>query len=131
MEYEWLPMNDDLYNSLMWLWKNRQFPESPYVFVNTHPGAHFWQPFTTRRRSSAGLCKRAKVKPFGFHALRRYVASIFADKFKVSAKTIQRILRHKNLDTTERYLENIHHNLRDTITLLIEREDENNLPEQK
>jgi len=118
MEYEWLPMNDDLYNSLMWLWKNKPHVDSPYVFVNTAPGPYYGQPFVGRRRFLKGLCKRAGVEPFGFHALRRYVASIFADKHKVSAKTIQRILRHKNLSTTEKYLENIHHDLRETMGLL-------------
>jgi integrase len=123
MEYEWLPMNDDLYKSLMWLRRNRQFPESPCVFVDAHPGPHYGEPFKVRRRFLVGLCERAKVRPFGFHALRRYVASILADKHKVSAKTIQRILRHKNLGTTEKYLENIHHDLRDTMALLSQKEE--------
>ncbi len=65
-----------------------------------------------------GLCKRAGVKPFEFHALRRYVASVLADTHKVSAKTIQRILRHKNVTTTERYIQNINHDLTTTMNLL-------------
>ena len=65
-----------------------------------------------------GLCKRAGIKPFGFHALRRYVASVLADTHKVSAKRIQRILRHKSLSTTERYIQNINDDLEDTLELL-------------
>jgi integrase len=65
-----------------------------------------------------GLCKRAGVKEFGFHALRRYVASVLADTHKVSAKTIQRILRHRNVMTTEKYIQNINHDLGATMDLL-------------
>jgi hypothetical protein len=37
---------------------------------------------------------------------------------KVSAKTIQRVLRHKNVMTTERYIQNINQDLAGTINLL-------------
>jgi hypothetical protein len=36
----------------------------------------------------------------------------------VSAKAIQRILRHKNATTTERYIQNINNDLKATINLL-------------
>ena len=36
----------------------------------------------------------------------------------VSAKAIQRILRHKNVTTTERYIQNINNDLKATINLL-------------
>jgi integrase len=65
-----------------------------------------------------GLCKRAGVVPFEFHALRRYVASVLADTHKVSAKRIQRILRHKSVTTTERYIQNINQDLAGTMNLL-------------
>jgi len=126
MAYEWLPMNDALHDSLMWLWNNRKFKETPYVFVCTQPGPHYGKRYTTRRRFLKGLCERAKVRPFGFHALRRYVASILADTHKVSAKTIQRILRHKNVMTTERYIQNINHDLKEVLALL----DRRCVPEQ-
>lgn len=118
MEYEWFPMSDDLYEALKWQWQNRQFKESPYVFVSVQPGPNYGKPFKVRRRFLAGLCDRAGVKPFGFHGLRRYVASVLADTHKVSAKTIQRILRHKNIQTTERYIHNINNDLKDTLNLL-------------
>ena len=68
-----------------------------------------------------GLCKRAEVKPFGFHALRRYVASSLADTHKVSAKTIQRILRHTNMMMTEKYIANINRDLKDIVNLIGEK----------
>lgn len=116
MEYEWLPMSDRLHKELWW-WNNRPIKDSPHVFVSTN-NRHYGKPFTTRRRFMAGLCKRAKVKPFGFHALRRYVASALADTHKVSAKMIQRILRHKRLATTEGYSQNINKDLKSTLDLL-------------
>lgn len=118
MEYVWLPMNTDLYESLYWWWNNRRFKTSPYVFVDDHPGLHYGQPYKARNHFMRGLCKRAGIRPFGFHALRRYVASVLADTHKVSAKQIQRILRHKNLSTTERYIQNINDDLKSTLELL-------------
>lgn len=118
MDYVWLPMNESLHDSLNWLYRNRKFPDSPFVFVCDQPGPRYGQPYTTRRKFMAGLCKRACVKPFGFHALRHFVASILADKHKASTKTIQRVLRHKHLHTTEGYLHNLHTDLAATMELL-------------
>ena len=88
------------------------------MFVHDGPGLHYGKPYKTRSRFLKGLCKRAGIKPFGFHALRHYVASVLADTHKVSAKRIQRILRHKSLSTTERYIQNINDDLEDTLELL-------------
>lgn len=54
-----------------------------------------------------GLCKRAGVKPFGFHALRRFFGSLLADKYKESIPVIQKLLGHASPNTTERYIYNI------------------------
>ena len=52
------------------------------------------------------LCGRAKVKRFGFHAIRHLSASIlYSLGYEVAA--IQAILRHKSPNTTERYLKSI------------------------
>jgi integrase len=118
MEYEWLPMSDDLYDSLMWLWQNKPIPDSPYVFVITKPGQYYGQPFKDRRRFLETLCERAGVKVFKYHAMRRFVGSILADKHKVSAKAIQKILRHKKLFTTEKYLKKIHYGIDEVVALL-------------
>lgn len=120
MEYEWLPMSDRLYEELWSWWLDRPIKDSPHVFASTS-NRHYGQPYTTRRRFLPGLCERAGIKPFGFHALRRYVASVLADTHKVSSKTIQRILRHKNLSTTELYIHNINRDLAPTMNLLGEK----------
>jgi len=117
MESESLPMNNQLYESLWWCWENRIFKDSPFVWV-CEEGPHAGKPFNYRRRFLKGLCKRAGICPFGFHSLRRYVASTLADTHKVSAKTIQRILRHKSLQTTERYIQNLNHDLSGVMELL-------------
>lgn len=119
MEYAWLPMSDDLYGQLLWWRDNHPIQGNPYVFYVTERGCPFYgQPYKERRKFLKGLCKKVGVKPFGFHAMRRYVASMLAETHNVSAKTIQRILRHKAVTTTERYIQNINHDLRDTLNLL-------------
>jgi len=55
------------------------------------------------------------VRNLGFHAFRRYVASILGDKHKASRKSIQKLLRHKKEATTERYLYQIHSDLKDMV----------------
>lgn len=87
------------------------------VFVSTARNSR-GKPIQFKRHFMENLCAKAEVKSFGFHALRRYVASVLADTHKVSAKTIQRILRHKNVTTTERYIQAINSDLRATMDLL-------------
>lgn len=121
MEYEWFSMNDELYDGLWWIWKNRKFKRSPYVWVDDHQGPNYGKRYRVRRRFLGSICERAGVKPFGFHALRRYVASLLADTHKASTKQIQRVLRHKNLSTTERYVKTLNQDLKQTLNLLSKR----------
>lgn len=127
MEYEWLPMNDDLHEQLWWWWQHRPISHSQLVFPSTHP-LYYGEPYTSRHQFVKGLCKRSGVQEFGFHALRRYVASVLADTHKVSAKTIQRILRHKNLSTTERYIKKINDGLGAMMNLLGKKGSQEGLP---
>jgi len=116
-EHEWVPMSQTLYDELTWWWDNRSIKDTPYVFV-ADCNRHYGKPFTTRRRFLKGLCERAGVKPFQYHALRRYVASLLAQKYNVSIRTIQRVLRHKNLRTTELYIKDINRDDRGVYDLL-------------
>jgi len=68
-----------------------------------------------------GLCKKTEVKSFGLPVLLRHVTSVFADTHMLSAKTIQRILRHKNMMMTEKYIANINPDLDDIENLLGEK----------
>jgi integrase len=49
---------------------------------------------------------------YGFHALRHFMATYLSDQEKVRMKTVQGLLRHKNLKTTEIYLHPIDENQR-------------------
>jgi len=117
MEYLWMPMNEELYEALWWRWNNRKFPESSYVFVS-ESNRYKGEPFKARPKFLKELCKRAGIKYFGYHALRRYVASMLADTHKLSSKRVQRILRHKNVTTTERYMQNLNDDMRNDLDLL-------------
>jgi integrase len=119
-ESVWLPMNDDLYGDLMRWCEHRPIKDTPYVFVSSS-NRHYGKPYTTRRRFLNGLCKRAGVKAFQFHALRRYVASVLAQTHNVSILSIQRVLRHKNLSTTELYVQDINRDMRGVLDLLGEK----------
>jgi integrase len=127
LEGVWLPMNKTLSDALWWQWENRKFKDNPHVFVDDRPGQHYGKPFKVRRQFIPGLCKRAGVKRFTFHALRRWVAQMLADKYKQSTQTVQRFLRHKNHRTTEIYLENLNKDLRPAADLL-EGNFEENVP---
>ncbi len=107
MEFDWLPMGKELRVHLRWWWEHRTFKKSPWVFVSENKmAAHaelLGQPFTTRRTFMPALCKRAEVKPFGFHAIRHLAASIlYTEGYPVCA--IQVILRHHSPTTTTEYL---------------------------
>jgi integrase len=115
--HEWFPMSEDLGKELRWLFDTRKFQQSPFVFVDDQPGPHYGNPYKARRRFMHGLCKRAGVKPFGFHALRRFCASCLADAGK-STNSIRRFLRHSNVRTTEIYIQNINDDLKDVADAL-------------
>jgi len=101
LEADLLPMNEDLHAVLWKRWNART--QNIWVFPNEITGTRF----ARRPHFMSGLCKRADVKPFGFHALRHFMASFLADRKKVSKMTISRLLRHKSLGTTEIYLQSI------------------------
>ena len=66
------------------------------------------------------LCKKAKVKVFGFHAIRHHVASILADSGKVGLGQIQKQLRHRRSTTTDNYIKTLDPQLRQVANVLDE-----------
>ena len=109
-EYDWLPMTNELRKSLRWWWENRPFKDHSHVFLcldeTEFTRGYYGKPFRYRLHFMGKLCDRAKVKRFGFHAIRHLSASIlYSLGYEVAA--IQAILRHKSPNTTERYLKSI------------------------
>jgi len=111
-ESDWLPMNEELEKVLWELWQSRVNEE--WVFMNPKTGTRWGYRYKLLR----GICKRAGVPHFGYHAIRHFVASYLCDKKKVSLPVISKLLRHKNLQTTERDLQAIDPRFRDTMNLL-------------
>lgn len=107
MRYRDIDMNDMLNEALQDQWKTR-LPQSDYVFQNRDPRhPRYGDRYTARRKFMRGLCKRAGVRTFGFHALRRFFASLLADKYKESLPVIQKLLGHASATTTDKYIYNI------------------------
>ncbi len=111
-EFDWLPMNEDLEAVLWGLWNKREQDE--WVFFNRLQGTRYLY----RPKLMATICRRAGVPKYGFHTIRHFVASYLYDKKKVSLPVISKLLRHKSLQTTERYLQAIDPRFRETMRLL-------------
>jgi len=109
MEGEWLPISENLAKELRWWLEVRTPKESVWLLPNSKTG----KPYVDPRKWLSRICDRAEVRRLGFHSIRRYVASILDDKHKASRKSIQKLLRHKKESTTERYLYQIHSDLKD------------------
>jgi integrase len=119
MKYRSVEMSDSLYDSLWWWWENRTFKDKPYVFVDNRNGPHYGKPYKVRGHFMLGLCKRAGIKPFGFHALRRFTASVLDSK-NVPLTKIQHILGHSRATTTDRYLQDINRGKQGVMNLISE-----------
>ena len=110
LEYDWLPMTGELKTTLMKWWEERPIRDTEYVFVCQEDTPfcrdYYGKPFRKRQHLMKRLCKRAKVKVFGLHAIRHLTASVLYQAGQPVA-VIQSILRHKSASTTERYLHSL------------------------
>jgi len=113
-EYDLVPMNQVLYDTLWLLWQNRESEE--WVFVNPKTGTRYMR----RPKLMAGICRRAGVPAYGFHAIRHFVASRLSDEKKFSLDKVSRLLRHRSRQTTERYLHLVDPDLRRVMEALEE-----------
>ena len=92
------------------MWKNRK--QDTWVFYNEKTKTRFQH----RPKFMKGLCKKAVINPhFGFHILRHLMASLLADDPNISTKTIQNILGHSNIKTTEIYIHSIEGSIEDAM----------------
>jgi len=111
-----LAMTDTLYGVLKRRWETRN-RSTPYVFHGEDGAALSYQ---EKRYTMKRLCKKAKVKVFGFHAIRHHVASILADSGKVGLGQIQKQLRHRRSTTTDNYIKALDPQLRQVANVLDE-----------
>lgn len=116
LESDWLPMTAELQEALAWWLDNRPL-DRPWVFYCTHvqdakqgqdPELHprHGQPFMYRRWWMGQICREAGVQPFGLHAIRHLTARHLHEQ-GYPVQFIQRVLRHRSAQTTERYLSRI------------------------
>lgn len=99
MEFAWIPMTDELSTALL---THKKYSATLNVFVasRTRKKLTHLQHFMPR------LCAKAKVVPFGFHAIRHLTATILAHA-GLDLPSIQAILRHHNPTTTARYIKSL------------------------
>jgi Phage integrase family len=109
LEFDWLPMTDHLFSALL---GHLNSMENVWVFPNPETGI----PYSARNKWMHRLCGKGGVKPFGLHSIRHLTASIL-EKENIPLSHIQRILRHKKLTTTERYIHRLS-SLRTSLMLL-------------
>ena len=120
MVYEKLWMNEDLYNLLLWQWKNRD-RKNPYIFPEYYFPNESGDNLKGEQRAHRllkELCKKAKVESFGYHDIRHTVAKYLNDIHKVGLKKVQQVLRHRRQSTTEIYVEGNYTDTKNTATLL-------------
>ena len=104
-----VPMTDHLFKILFrrYAQRNRQIP---WVFWHTYRSTKTAEtcrgPYGRRKRLMEGLCSKAGVRHFSFHALRHSGASLM-ENANVPIGAIQRILGHERRTTTEIYLQSI------------------------
>ncbi|MGE4292642.1 MAG: tyrosine-type recombinase/integrase [Desulfovibrio sp.] len=102
MEYNWIPMTQELHNSLLHYRGTEDGMRSMYVFSSATG-----EPYRNRFSFMPNLCAKAGVTPhFGLHAIRHLSASMLAQA-GISIPSIQTILRHKKATTTDLYIRNL------------------------
>ena len=104
-----VPMTDRLFKTLSRRHgqRNRRMPWVYWhTYTNRVTGEKTEGPYGRRKRLMRGLCKKAGVRYFNFHALRHSGASLLAS-LGSPLGSIQRILGHESRRTTEIYLQSI------------------------
>lgn len=105
-----IPMNRDLSNTLMSMWKRRK--QEKWVFYNAKEDDRY----NRRPKLMRSLCRRAGIDGnYGFHAIRHFVATYSHDVLKVPTGVLSGILGHESKRTTEIYLHSVDEARREAI----------------
>jgi len=98
-----VPMTQRLFEILSKRFDKRK-PDKPWVFWHRYwsskEGKWCEGPFGDRKKFMRTLCRKAGVRYFRFHALRRHSGASVMDNNNVPIGAIQRILGHENRKTT-------------------------------
>jgi integrase len=92
-----VPINTTLEKILLTIPNNHE-----YIFPNPLTN----KPYDHRKKFLGTLCRRADIKPFTFHCLRHFGASLL-DSHGIPITEIQAILGHERPTTTDHYLQGI------------------------
>ncbi|UQZ90066.1 site-specific integrase [Deltaproteobacteria bacterium Smac51] len=109
MRYDWIPMPQELREVLL-QWKAERPYKTEWVFtiLDDSPSPYHTpgEPFRERLHFMKRICRRAGVKPFGYHAIRHLHATILFNE-GCDLSTTQKQLRHSSPTTTVRYLKSL------------------------
>lgn len=89
-----IPLSDKLLEVLNSIPKT-----SEYVFINPQTG----EPYNEITKSFNNACKKANIENFRFHDLRHTVATRLVER-GVDIRTVQEIMAHSSIVTTQRYM---------------------------
>jgi integrase len=113
LEFDWMPMTQELKAALLtWLEFRMSQPaiNTDHIFIcldeTPFCDQYYGKPFKNRQHLMKRICEKAKVKPFGFHAIRHLAATVQYHNGK-GLNWLQAFLRHKNATTTEKYLKSL------------------------
>ncbi len=96
-----IPMKPYFRAIMLRMWEART--QDTWVFLNRKTGERF----NRRPKFMRGVCRRAGIKPYGFHAIRHFVSAILLDRNKIGTPTVSKFLGHMNLSTTDIYAHSI------------------------
>ena len=97
----WYDMHPELLKALLW-WHAARPCKVDNVFMQTHSDASLGLPFTQRIRFMERLCRKAGVKPFGFHAIRHKSAAVVFQAVGLNGAQI--LMGHSRATTTDIYV---------------------------
>ena len=110
-ERRWkVPLNSELVKVLTEL---KQRSTSEYIFPNKDNNHQKQYPRYLRR-----LCKKAEIKPFTFHCIRHFAATVAANR-NAPLPAIQTILGHEDIATTSIYLQSLDETVRSAAESLV------------
>lgn len=90
------------------LYKRKKYPVNQYyVFTNPNTLTCYHRQTRAIKYLFSDLCSKAGVPHFSAHSLRHFIATYLTETNKVGVRETQKLLGHKNISTTEKYLQEL------------------------